>query len=422
MNITDVGHLTSDGDEGEDKLEKGARREGKTAWDIAKFYTNDFMKCMKKLNMVEPQYLARATDYIPDQINLVKRLKDKGYTYQTGDGIYFDTSKFPKYADFAHLNLEAQKAGARVEINPEKRNPSDFALWKFTPSGAKRDMQWETPSELLDNGAGKSMGFPGWHLECSAIAMSLLGDTIDIHTGGIDHIPIHHTNEIAQSEAATDVRFSNYWLHCEFLRIDGAKISKSLGNTITLDELEKKGYGPLNFRMLILQSSYRSGGNFTYDGIKAAQKRLTNWRNIAALRHQTHDTIQTDEERNRSNNISPSFSASQAVIEALDDDLNTPQALMVIDEEFSDILGSSLENINRQSLMQLLETIDQTLGLKLIDTTPDISDEAKRLIIERDSARSNKDWKMADLLRVKLLDMGIVLRDGASGTVWEYSD
>lgn len=422
MNITDVGHLTSDSDEGEDKLEKGAKREGKTAWDIAKFYTDDFLKWMNSLNLIKPQYLARATDYIPDQINLIKKLKDKGYTYQTTDGIYFDTSKFPKYADFAHLNLKAQKAGARVEINPEKRNQSDFALWKFTPEGVKRDMQWQTPGEILEDKDKPRMGFPGWHLECSAIAMSLLGDTIDIHTGGIDHIPVHHTNEIAQSEAATGVGFSNYWLHNEFLKVEGTKISKSLGNTITLDQLEKKGYGPMDFRMLILQSHYRSGGNFTYDGIKAAKKRLHNWRNIAALRHQTHDTIESDSDKSHGNKIVPPFSASQALIEALNEDLNTPEALKITDEAFSDILGSSLDNINQRSLTQLLETIDQTLGLKLMDSTPDIGDEDKQLILERNSARENKDWKLADLLRKKLLDRGLVLRDSSGGTVWEYAE
>jgi cysteinyl-tRNA synthetase len=421
MNITDVGHLTSDADEGEDKLEQGARREGKTAWDIAKFYTDDFIKWMGELNMVEPQHLAKATDYITDQINLVRKLKEKGYTYQIDDGIYFDTSKFPKYAKFAHLNLDAQKAGARVEANPAKKNPNDFALWKFTPTNTKRDMQWPTPPDLLEENANSQpMGFPGWHIECSAIVLALLGETIDIHTGGIDHIPVHHTNEIAQSEAVTGKKLSNYWLHCEFLKVNGTKISKSLGNIITLDDIVRKGYSPLDFRMFILQGSYRNSGNFTYEGLSAAKKRLTNWRNVAALRHQTNDTIESDEERSHDNKIIPAFSAPQAVIETLSDDLNTPQALKIIDDVFSDIQGADLDNINQQSLVQLLETVDQTLGLKLIDSTPDISDEAKRLIVERNASRENKDWKMADLLREKLLEMNIALRDTYGGTAWEY--
>jgi cysteinyl-tRNA synthetase len=335
MNITDVGHLTSDADEGEDKLEKGAKRDGKTAWEIASFYTDAFMIDMKRLNLIQPQYLAKATDYISDQINLIRKLKEKGLTYQIDDGIYYDTSKFPTYADFAHLNLEAQKAGARIEFNPEKRNHSDFALWKFTPGGTKRDMEWATPIDLLEqrvtsggvasdsadaesgreSGANEPagptsteytsvngqavMGFPGWHLECSAISMAILGDTLDIHTGGIDHIPVHHTNEIAQSEAATGKKFCNYWLHNEFLKVNGTKISKSLGSFYTLDDLEKKGFKPLEFRMFVLQGNYRNEGNFTFEGLAAARNRLKSWRNVAALRHQTHDTLQADEEKNQ---------------------------------------------------------------------------------------------------------------------------
>ena len=222
MNITDVGHLVSDADDGEDKLEKGAAREGKTAWEIAEFYAEDFVHGMEALGLIAPEHLVKATDYIPEQLELVRALKDKGYTYQTTDGIYFDTAKFPNYAKFAHLDLAAQKAGARVEANDEKRQAWDFALWKFTPAGQKRDMEWETPADLLELPADDTpvMGFPGWHLECSAMAMNILGDTIDIHTGGIDHIPVHHTNEIAQSEAASGKRFANYWLHNNHLKIE----------------------------------------------------------------------------------------------------------------------------------------------------------------------------------------------------------
>ena len=218
MNITDVGHLTSDADEGDDKLEKGAAREGKTAWEIAKYYTDDFLRGMKRLNLVMPKYIARATDFVPRQLDMIRVLKQKGMTYQTSDGIYFDTSKFSTYADFAHLDLKGLKAGARIEFNKEKKNITDFALWKFTPVGKKRDMEWPTPADLLDSDlpSTKLMGFPGWHIECSAIAKNFLGDTLDIHCGGIDHIPVHHTNEIAQSESANGVRFCNYWLHNNF--------------------------------------------------------------------------------------------------------------------------------------------------------------------------------------------------------------
>ncbi|HMH69815.1 MAG TPA: hypothetical protein VK502_00280, partial [Candidatus Saccharimonadales bacterium] len=315
MNITDVGHLTGenegDADTGEDKLEKGARREGKTAWEVAEMYSEDFLAGMEKLGLIMPEHITRATDFIPQQLDLVRILKEKGYTYQINDGIYFDTSKFPTYAQFANLDLAAQKAGARVEFNPEKRNHSDFALWKFTPAGQTRDMEWETPIDLLDKTSlplssnsdsistkhlqpepeltskpnsdpersrlmeiedetaieskqAKTMGFPGWHLECSAMAMSILGPTIDIHTGGIDHIPVHHTNEIAQSEAASGKEFSHFWIHNNHLKANGTKISKSLGNGYTLQDLEERGFTPLDFRMFVLQGQYSNEGNFTF--------------------------------------------------------------------------------------------------------------------------------------------------------------
>ncbi len=422
MNITDVGHLTSDADEGEDKLEKGARREGKTAWEIAKFYTDDFLEGMNKLGMIEPQHIAKATDYIPQQLDLVRTLKQKGYTYQTSDGIYYDTSMFSAYADFARLKTEAQKAGARVEINPEKKNHSDFALWKFTPAGEKRDMEWETPADLLEkNVDGKPvMGFPGWHLECSAISMALLGNTIDIHTGGIDHIPVHHTNEIAQSEAATGVRFSNYWIHCNHLKVDGTKISKSLGNGYTLKDLEDKGFSPMDYRMFVLQGHYRNEGNFTFEALKAAKNRLHNWRNIAALRHQVHDTLQNDRDKVASDKTVLLYAAPQAVVEAISNDLGTPEALRIVDDAFARILRARLDNIHRHAFLELLEAIDANLGLQLLDSTPDISDEAKSIILERNRAREQKDWLKSDALRDRLLEQGILIRDTDKDSIWEY--
>lgn len=432
MNITDVGHLTSDADSGKDKIEESAKREGKTAWDIAEFYTEYFLQGMKKLNLVEPQHITKATDYIKQQLDLIRRLKEKGYTYQTSDGIYYDTSKFIQYADFAHLDLEAQKSGARVEINPEKRNPSDFALWKFSPAGEKRDMEWPTPTDLLDSQiqtnidsqvAGGSatkdeldtiMGFPGWHLECSAMAMSILGETIDIHTGGIDAIPVHHTNEIAQSEAATGVRFSNYWLHNNFLKVDGTKMSKSLGNLYTLEDLEQKGFSPLDFRMSILQGNYHSEGNFTFDNLQAAKNRLNNWRNFAALRHQIHSNSPNKDK------IVSFYATSQAIKEAIDDDLGTPAALRIIDEAFSKLSTATLVDIDRPSLVQLLETIDSLLGFELINSSPDIADETKQIILERNQARTQKDWKKSDELRNQLASEKIVIRDTTSESIWEY--
>lgn len=421
MNITDVGHLVSDADDGEDKLEKGAKREGKTAWEVAKYYTDDFFTGMKALNLITPTHVPKATDYIEQQLNLVRTLKEKGYTYQISDGIYFDTAKFPTYGAFADLDLEAQKAGARVEFNPEKRNPSDFALWKFTPNGETRDMQWETPQDLLSISTLQVFGFPGWHLECSAMAMTLLGDTIDIHTGGIDHIPVHHTNEIAQSEAATGAQFANYWLHNNHLKVNGTKVSKSLGNGFTLQDLAEKGYDPLDLRMFILQSHYRTEGNFTFENLSSARNRLLNWRNVAALRHQIHDTLQTDQANEAESKTTLLYATSQKLIETLSDDLNTAKGMAIIDGAFDEVVAGKLNDIHQHALVSLLETIDQLYGLKLVETTPDITDDQKRLIIERVHVREEKNYARSDEIRDELAKDGIAVRDTASGPIWEYT-
>jgi len=417
MNITDVGHLTSDEDEGQDKLEKGAQREGKTAWDIANFYTEDFLQGMKALGMIMPEHITRATDYIPQQLELIRTLKKKGYTYQIDDGIYFDTSKFPTYADFAGLDLAAQRAGARVAFNEEKRNLSDFALWKFTPKGEKRDMEWETPADLLETKPTQPvMGFPGWHLECSAMAMNILGETIDIHTGGIDHIPVHHTNEIAQSEAASGQTFAHYWVHNNHIKVNGTKISKSLNNGYTLQDLEERGFTALDYRMFVLQGQYSNEGNFTFENLEAAANRLHHWRNIAALRWQTYDTIADDNDKTVT-----LIATSSAIIEALNDNLNTPEALSSIDQAFGIFDSKALTTIHQYGLSQLLETIDATLGLQLLKTTPDIDDATKQLILERQRAREEKNWEKSDELREKIKRSGIVIKDVDGGqSVWEY--
>lgn len=412
MNITDVGHLVSDADDGEDKLEKGAKRESKTAWEVAEFYGNDFLEGMKKLNLITPQHITKATEYIPQQLDLVRTLKDKGFTYQIDDGIYFDTSKFPTYADFADLNLAAQRAGARVEFNTEKRNASDFALWKFTPNGEKRDMEWPTPANLTDENIERP-GFPGWHLECSAMAMSILGNTLDIHAGGIDHIPVHHTNEIAQSESASGEPFSRFWIHNNHLKSNGTKISKSLGNGYTLQDLDEKGYTPLDYRLFVLQGHYRNEGNFTFENLDAAQNRLRHWKAIASLRHQTHDDLENNHE------MDPSPAAIGAVREALSDDLNTAEAFRIIDETFTYIEAHSLDKVNHHTLTEFLEAIDEMLGLQLIETTPDINDEQKDMILRRERAREEKDWAKSDEYRDELLSSGIVIRDTPKGTIWE---
>lgn len=421
MNITDVGHLVSDEDSGEDKLEKGARREGKTAWEVAEFYTEDFITGMDQLGLLPPEHMIRATDFVPQQLDLVRILKEKGFTYQIDDGIYFDTSKFPRYAEFAGLDLAAQKAGARVEYNEEKHHSSDFALWKFTPTDEKRDMEWDTPQDLLEDTAPRK-GFPGWHLECSAIAMSVLGPSIDIHTGGIDHIPVHHTNEIAQSEAASGKTFAHYWLHNNHLKVNGTKISKSLGNGYTLDDLADKGFSPLDFRMFVLQGQYSNEGNFTFDNLEAAKNRRHHWRTIAALRHQTHDTLADDDDKSTDDHSITLLAASGAILEALNNDLNTPEALRAIDQAFAQLDGKPLGKIHQHGLNELLATIDEVLGLQLQESTPDIDDDTKQLILKRERARETKDWAASDKLRDELLERQIVIRDTSSGSIWQYTN
>ena len=420
LNITDVGHLVSDGDDGQDKLEKGAVREKKTAWQIAEFYAEDFLSGMEKLGLIAPQHTVRATDFIDEQLDLVRTLKNKGVTYEIDDGIYFDTATFPRYAAFAGLDLAAQQAGARIAYNDQKRHASDFALWKFTPSNEKRDMEWETPADLVEANVPKK-GFPGWHLECSAMAMNLLGPTLDIHTGGIDHIPVHHTNEIAQSESASGQQFSRFWLHNNHLKVNGTKISKSLGNGYTLDDLKDKGFTPLDFRMFVLQGHYRSEGNFTFENLEAAKNRLNHWRTIATLRHQLHHASTNNQQRDDQTTL-PAYAAAQAITEALGNDLATPDALRVIDETFARLDAAPLDAINRHALLNLLESIDELLGLQLLTTTPDIDDDDKQMILERQRARENSDWQRSDELRDALLAHDTIVRDTKHGSVWSYSN
>ena len=282
-------------------------------------------------------------------------------------------------------------------------------------------MQWPTPNDLLDDAEDSVMGFPGWHLECSAMAMTLLGNTIDIHTGGIDHIPVHHTNEIAQSEAASGQRFANYWLHCNHLKIEGGKISKSLGNGYTLSQLKDRGYSALDLRMFILQGHFQNEGNFTFDNLQSAQNRLKHWRNFAALRHQVHDTLVNDDEKSTDDRSVSLWASSQALVETLSNNLDTPGALTLIDEAFSRFDGRSLDDIHQSAFTQLLETIDAVLGLQLLDSTPDISDDTKRLILERQRARDEKDWTRSDELRDAITKHGIEILDTVHGSVWRYT-
>lgn len=401
MNITDVGHLTSDADEGEDKLEKGAKREGKTAWEIAEFYTQDFLDGMKQLNILKPTKIVKATDHIPEQIELIKQLEDKGYTYVISDGVYYDTSKFKRYGDFAQLDLDEQQAGARVSLNPEKRNPWDFALWKFSPKDRQRDMEWDSPW-------GK--GFPGWHIECSAMSLKYLGPTLDIHTGGIDHVPVHHTNEIAQSEPVTGKRFSNYWMHTNHVMVEGEKISKSLGNSIRLQDIAKKGFPAEVVRLHILESHYRSQSQFSFESLQAAQNRLQDLKAMAALRWQprkvSHDA-----------GTFALRDVPDELLGFLQDDLDTPQALAFLSRVSAQLLAVHIEEDMVDHFLAMLKGIDALLGLKLSEV-PDIADEQKALIEKRDDARANQDWAESDRLRDDLAKQGVGLKDHPHGTIW----
>ena len=409
QNITDVGHLVSDDDSGEDKMEKGARLEGLTAWDVAKKYSEIAEhEGYELLDLVRPDHLVPATSCIDRQIEFAQALDEKGYLYRIDDGMYFDTSKLSDYGKLARLDIAGLQAGARVDM-AGKKHPTDFAVWKFSPPGQKRDMEWDSPW-------GK--GFPGWHLECSVIARETLGDTIDIHTGGIDHIPVHHTNEIAQTESVTGKTFANIWLHNNHIKVDGQKMSKSLGNIYTLTDILDCGYHLDAFKLLALSKHFQTEGNFTRDILDAHANRLNNWRAAAVLRHQTHDTLRDDSEKSTDDQSVSLLATAHAVREALSDNLDTPRALAIIDEAFSRIASKSLDGIHQHSLIQLLEAIDDLLGLHLMATTPDITDEQKQLIIARERAREAKDWPESDRIRDTLMHDHIELRDTPHGTIW----
>jgi cysteinyl-tRNA synthetase len=399
MNITDVGHLVSDADEGEDKLEKGARREGKTAGEVAEFYTKDFLSGMQALNILKPDHIVKATDHINEQIALIEVLEEKGYTYVIDDGVYYDTSRFPGYANFAKLDLDDQQAGARVSFNPQKRNGSDFALWKFSPASSKRDMEWDSPW-------GK--GFPGWHIECSAMSMHYLGPTLDIHTGGIDHIPTHHTNEIAQSEAATGKRLANYWLHSNHVLIDNEKISKSLNNGIRLEDITKRGISLEAVRLHILESHYRSQSKFSWESLQAASNRLQDLHAMAALRFQAVPAV----------GDAATFALEDVPLELVNivsRDINTPGALAFLSQVSTQLLSVHIEDDMIDHFEAMLQGIDDLLGLSLM-AVQDITSEQKQLISERQTARGSDDYAKSDEIRDQLSKQGIGLRDSPGGT------
>ncbi len=395
-----MGHLVSDADDGEDKLEKGAAREGKTAWDVAAKYSDDFKISLNALNItLDPHHLVKATDHIAEQIALIKILEKKGYTYVINDGVYFDSTKFKDYGKMARLDIAGQQAGKRIDQG-DKKHGSDFALWKQTPDGISRDMEWESPW-------GK--GFPGWHIECSAMAMKYLGETLDIHTGGIDHIPVHHTNEIAQSEAVTGKQFVRYWVHNNFLKVEGTKISKSLENGYTLHDLKDKGYEPLDFRMLVLQSHYQSEANFTWEGMAEAQTRRRDLQAFADLRYQL--SLEPTA-------IRPNFShVMQLIDHAMQENLNTPRALAQLSDAISKSDGYMISSDVSNAFDEFLIYLDAILGLGL-RLSSDITNAQKSMIQQRLDARQSQDWQTADRIRDDLILQGIGLKDSSHGTIW----
>lgn len=415
MNITDVGHLISDADTGEDKMEKGARREGKSAWDIAKYFTDVFLADSKKLNLLEPDVRPKPTEHIPEQIDMVRTLLDARYAYPINDGIYFDTSKFTAYGALTGQNLDELKAGARVEMNPQKRNATDFALWKFSyPHGRAFDPSKDDPKMVRqmewDSPWGK--GFPGWHIECSAMIKKHLGDQIDIHTGGMDLVPVHHTNEIAQSEAATGkVPFVAYWIHGQFIQVDGQKMSKSKGNFYRLADIEAKGYDALALRYLYLTAHYRTFLNFTWNGLDAAQNALRELRSqVVTLQEQATKGERVQLSPEKLHKVDGYRNAFAGAIAA---DLNLPQALSVVWEVVK-------SNIPAQDKYDLLLDFDDVLGLGLAQekaqTAADIPDDIKKLGETRFTLRAAKKFKEADDIRDQLVQRGYDVTDTSTGT------
>lgn len=383
MNITDVGHLTSDADDGDDKMEKGAAREDKTVWEIAQFYTDAFMQDATDLNLLKPRVICKATDHIQEQIDLVLKLSENGFTYQTSDGIYFDTSKLPDYGKLAKLDIAGLSAGNRVEMG-EKKHPTDFALWKFSPVKSKRQMEWNSPW---------GVGFPGWHIECSAMSLKYLGDHFDIHTGGIDHIPVHHTNEIAQNEGALGHQTVNYWLHGEFLLTNDERMAKSEGNFLTLQLLKDKGYDPLAYRYFCFSAHYRSKLNFGWEALDGAQNTLQN------LRRQIQSW---DKPTEVDTSIMEQFTT------AVNNDLDMPKALAVLWTMVRSNLPTAIKHAT------VLE-MDIVLGLQLNQSPAEIPPAVMELVLAREAVRKAKQWAESDKLRDELTRLGYSVEDTKTG-------
>ena len=389
MNITDVGHLVSDGDEGEDKMLKSAREEHKTPMEIAEHYTKLFFKDLERLNIEKPEVVCKATEHIKEMLELVEKIMERGYAYETSTAIYFDVSKLDKYGILSGINLREQKAGARVEVDPEKRNPYDFALWIKAPENHL--MKWDSPW-------GPS--YPGWHIECSAMSTKYLGEVFDIHTGGIDLIPTHHENEIAQSKGACGKIPAHYWMHGEYLLINGGKMSKSLGNVYLMDDIINRGYDPLVYRLFNFSCHYKGKLNFTWEGIEAASVSLNRLREGYQKHLNGNDTVSDDVIKDMENRFH----------QAINDDLNMPLAMSVVWETVKYPEKSP-------EIAQLLEKFDTVLGIKITEKKEEqqVPQEILDLVEQRKSARNEKNWAESDRLRDLIIEKGYNIKDTKDG-------
>ena len=394
MNITDVGHLVSDGDEGEDKMLKSAREENKTPLEIAKYYTKLFFNDLKYLNIETPEIVCKATDNIKEMLKYVEKLMKNGYAYETSTAIYFDVSKLDKYPVLTNIDVENQKAGARVDVDPEKKNPYDFALWIKAPENHL--MKWESPWGL---------SYPGWHIECSAMGQKYLGNKFDIHTGGIDLIPTHHENEIAQSKGCTGEVPANFWMHGEYLLINGGKMSKSLGNVYLLSDIIDKGYDPIVYKLFCYSCHYRNKLNFTWEGIDATSKSLERLRNSYQANLEGKDILSQEDEK-KLDLLQEKFN------EAINDDLNMPLAMSFVWEV------AKFEKKNPE-VTKVLQKFDSVLGIKIDSSNSKLEEEIPQeileLVNERKIARENKDWEKSDKLRDKISDLGYIIKDNKEG-------
>ncbi len=392
MNITDVGHLESDADEGEDKMLKAAKKENKNPYEIAAFYTNAFMKDVERLNINKPEYIIKATDYIQEMIEFVQELLNNGYAYETSKGIYFDITKLDKYPVLSNRKLDEQIAGARVEVDEEKKNPYDFAVWIKAPENHL--MKWDSPWGL---------SYPGWHIECSTMGRKYLGEEFDIHTGGVDHIPTHHENEIAQSKGATGKIPAKIWMHVEFLQVDGGKMGKSLGNTYTLDNLQEKGIEPLAYKLFCFSSNYTKKLNFTWEGAKAAQTSLERLRE-GLQKHKNGTEII---EKEVLSNYEEKF------LQEINDNLNITSAMSVV----WDIIRNEKKS---KDFYQLICKFDEVLGLNLANASKeklelDLPKEVEKLVKQRKLAREQKNWAESDRLRDEIQKLGYCIKDSKTG-------